>query len=103
MMYGRRVIRCSFNMIMGHFLIEFFSLSANAHPPFTSTVAGLILGGYTILFTLVSLKPSSAKPEEVIPVKAAASSTAIPSVDDDSFSEFIENEANLQKWIDSAE
>lgn len=50
------------------------------------------------------MKPSG-KVEEAAPVAKAtdSSSTAIPSVDDDSFGEFIENEANLQKWIDSAE
>jgi hypothetical protein len=50
------------------------------------------------------LKPSKKVEEVVVAVaKPASTSTSIPSVDDASFAEFIENEANLQKWIDSAE
>merc|ERR1719223_428741 len=56
-------------------------------------VSGLILGGYTLLFTLVSLKPSG-KADPVPVAKPVASSTsAIPSVDDPAFADFIENEA----------
>mmetsp|Transcript_13048 Transcript_13048/g.24517 ORF Transcript_13048/g.24517 Transcript_13048/m.24517 type:complete len:117 (-) Transcript_13048:186-536(-) len=67
-------------------------------------VAGLIIGGYATLFTLVSLKPSKAKEEPVVVSKPAADVVgAIPSVEDESFADFIENEGNLQKWIDSAE
>mmetsp|Transcript_3169 Transcript_3169/g.3675 ORF Transcript_3169/g.3675 Transcript_3169/m.3675 type:complete len:116 (-) Transcript_3169:200-547(-) len=67
-------------------------------------VAGLILGGYATLITLVSLKPSKAKAEEpVVAAKPAETSGAMPSIDDAEFAEFIENESNLQKWIDSAE
>jgi hypothetical protein len=67
------------------------------------TVAGLILGGYATLITIVSLKPSGSKEEPVVASKPADVSGAIPSVEDESFAEFIENEGNLQKWIDSAE
>jgi len=50
------------------------------------------------------LKPSSKKvAEPVAVVKAAVTSGSIPSVDDPAFGDFIENEANLLKWIDSAE
>jgi len=50
------------------------------------------------------MMPSGAKKEEpvVVAVKAADSSGSIPSIDDESFAEFIENEANLEKWIGSA-
>lgn len=48
--------------------------------------------------------PSGSKDEAApAPVKAAADTGSIPSVDDDNFADFIENEANLNKWIDSAE
>jgi hypothetical protein len=52
------------------------------------------------------LIPSGAKEEPVVvaaAVKPVETSGSIPSVNDDSFAEFIENEENLQKWIDSAE
>lgn len=39
----------------------------------------------------------------MVATKSADVSGAIPSVEDESFAEFIENEGNLQKWIDSAE
>lgn len=68
------------------------------------TVAGVILGGYAALFTLVKIMPSGSKEEAApAPVKAAADTGSIPSIDDDNFADFIENEANLNKWIDSAE
>lgn len=73
--------------------------------PFSSyiplTVAGLILGGYTTLFLIVKMLPSSKKEAE--PVAKSADTGSIPSVEDESFAHFIENEENLQKWIDSAE
>jgi hypothetical protein len=48
--------------------------------------------------------PSGAKKEEpVVVAKAADVSGSIPSVEDASFADFIENEANLQKWIASAQ
>jgi hypothetical protein len=72
--------------------------------PHLIAVAGLILGGYTTLFMLVKIWPSSKKEVEAAPVaKAAADTGTIPSVEDEAFAEFIENEENLQKWIDSAE
>lgn len=53
---------------------------------------------------LVKIWPSSKKEEvEAAPVAKAADTGAIPSVDDEAFADFIENEQNLQKWIDSAE
>jgi hypothetical protein len=70
------------------------------------SVSGLILAGYTVLITAVMLKPSSPAPApEVVAVKpvAATGSTSIPSVDDEAFGTFIEDESNLQKWIDTAE
>eukprot|EP00979_Chaetoceros_neogracilis_P007843 scaffold1698_cov279-Chaetoceros_neogracile.AAC.2 len=68
-------------------------------------VSGLILAGYAGIFAIVSLIPSGAKEEPVVvaAVKPVETSGSIPSVNDDSFAEFIENEENLQKWIDSAE
>jgi hypothetical protein len=52
---------------------------------------------------LVKIWPSSKKEVEAAPVAKAADTGTIPSVEDESFAEFIENEENLQKWIDSAE
>ena len=53
------------------------------------------------------LKPSKATeaaPEvATVVTKASSGSTAIPSVDDEAFANFIEDESNLQKWIDTAE
>lgn len=67
-------------------------------------VAGLVLGGYATLITITLLKPSKAVEEPVVAAKPAADTTgAMPSIDDAEFAEFIENEANLNKWIDSAE
>ena len=66
-------------------------------------VAGAIIGGYAAIITLASLKPSK-KAEPVAEKPASSASTgAIPSVDAPEFAEFIENEDNLNKWIDSAE
>ena len=44
-------------------------------------------------------------PEEapVVAAKPAATVGTIPSVDDEAFAEFIEDESNLMKWIDTAE
>lgn len=66
-------------------------------------VAGLIIGGYAVLITAFMLKPSKAA--EPLPVAKASTSsiTSIPSVDDEAFASFIEDESNLQKWIDTAE
>lgn len=85
---------------------EFSYIFACSHtaPLPTNVVSGLILAGYTTLFTLVSLMPSGKKEEPVAVVAVkSASTSAVPSIDDATFGDFIENEANLQKWIDSAE
>eukprot|EP00552_Chaetoceros_brevis_P001586 CAMPEP_0197736820 /NCGR_PEP_ID=MMETSP1435-20131217/4399_1 /TAXON_ID=426625 /ORGANISM="Chaetoceros brevis, Strain CCMP164" /LENGTH=115 /DNA_ID=CAMNT_0043325081 /DNA_START=8 /DNA_END=355 /DNA_ORIENTATION=- len=68
-------------------------------------VSGLVLGGYATLITIALLKPSGAVEEPVVvAAKPAADTTgAMPSIDDAEFAEFIEDEANLNKWIDSAE
>jgi len=71
--------------------------------PHDYQVAGLIISGYTVLITLFMLKPSKPAPPLAAPKPASASATSIPSVDDEAFATFIEDESNLQKWIDTAE
>ena len=67
-------------------------------------VAGLIIGGYAVLITAFMLKPSkAAEPLPVVAKASTSSITSIPSVDDEAFASFIEDESNLQKWIDTAE
>mmetsp|Transcript_14952 Transcript_14952/g.18234 ORF Transcript_14952/g.18234 Transcript_14952/m.18234 type:complete len:116 (-) Transcript_14952:299-646(-) len=67
-------------------------------------VALLIMGGYGVIITGFMLKPSKpAAPAPVAPVAVKTTSTSIPSVDDEAFASFIEDESNLQKWIDTAE
>ena len=69
-------------------------------------VALLILGLYSGVISLAVLKSKmSSSPEEPVAVPKPVSSAVgtIPSVDDPAFAEFIEDEANLMKWIDTAE
>lgn len=63
-----------------------------------------IIGGYGVIIAFFVLKPSGAKAVEEAPAPVAkAATTGIPSVEDPAFGDFIENEANLNRWIDSAE
>merc|ERR1719330_2236453 len=66
-------------------------------------LARAIIGGYGAIIALAMLKPSGAKKEAPPALVASTSSVGIPSVEDPAFGDFIENEANLQSWIDSAE
>ena len=82
-------------------LLPFSSHKLDSH--FSTIVAGLIITGYTVLITGFMLKPSKATEAAPAAPKASSESTAIPSVDDEAFATFIEDESNLQKWIDTAE
>jgi hypothetical protein len=65
----------------------------------------LILAGYTVLIGGVMLKPSkpAAAPVAAAPVAASSGSSDIPSVDDEAFGTFIEDETNLNSWLATAE
>lgn len=66
-------------------------------------LARAIIGGYGVIIAFFLLKPSSPKAVEAPAPVAKAATTGIPSVEDPSFGDFIENEANLNRWIDTAE
>mmetsp|Transcript_22023 Transcript_22023/g.26164 ORF Transcript_22023/g.26164 Transcript_22023/m.26164 type:complete len:94 (-) Transcript_22023:405-686(-) len=68
-------------------------------------LARAIIGGYGVIIAFFVLKPSGAKAVEEAPAAPVAkpATTGIPSVEDTAFGDFIENEANLNRWIDSAE
>jgi len=67
-------------------------------------VARAIIGGYGVVIAFFVLKPSSPKAVEDTPAPVArAATTGIPSVEDPAFGDFIENEANFNRWIDTAE
>ena len=71
-----------------------------------SIVAGLIIAGYSVLITGFMLKPSKAAPPAPESKSVSINTTSgwsIPSVEDEAFATFIEDESNLQKWIDTAE
>ena len=109
---GRAGFMVQTSFVFPRCIDTFQTLTTAFHPTYlshtaplpTNVVSGLILAGYTTLFTLVSLMPSGKKEEPVAVVAVKSVSTsAVPSIDDATFGDFIENEANLQKWIDSAE
>ena len=84
---------------------HYLTNSISQNPQSKTTVSGLIIAGYSVLIAGFMLKPSKPAAEVAAPVvaKVSTGSTAIPSVDDEAFATFIEDESNLQKWIDTSE
>ena len=66
-------------------------------------VSGLIIAGYAVLITGFMLKPSKPAPPAPEAKPVSTTTTSIPSVEDEAFATFIEDESNLQKWIDTSE
>ena len=59
--------------------------------------------GVISLAVLKSKLTSAPAEEPIAATKVSSSVGTIPSVDDPAFADFIEDESNLLKWIDTAE